>query len=192
MSDSQEEVKVAPWENVALRIIAIYKLGKALVFIAAAVGLREFKNTDVNQFLNEYIVEHNIDPESNLVHHITEWVSAHANYFNADHMMWYSFFLFSAAALFVAEGFGLYFRKHWAEYLVVISTGALLPVEFYEFWGTQFAWWKFGVITGNILIVGYLIHRLILDAKLKAEREQEKNARAAGRAAAKQEVSKVQ
>src|SRR4029077_7557323 len=36
---------------------------------------------------------------------------------------------FSYAALFVVEGVGLILRKHWAEGLTVIVTGAFIPFE---------------------------------------------------------------
>jgi uncharacterized membrane protein (DUF2068 family) len=190
---SEPEPKVAAWENVVLRLIAIYKLSKATIVIVAAVGLRQFINRDVNQFLNDYILEHNYDPENHLVHVVTTWVDHHAPYFDSHHIRFYSYVLFFCAALFIAEGIGLYLRKHWAEYLVVISTGLLLPVEFYEFWG-RISGWKLGVILGNLLIVAYLIHRLILDAKFKAERARERElaaAKAKEPASKPQAVSKV-
>ncbi len=78
-----------------------------------------------------------------------------------------SYIAFFYAAIFLIEGVGLYLRKHWAEYMVLISTGSLLPVEFYELY-LRLAWWKFAVLLGNLLIVAYLIHRITLDARLKA------------------------
>ena len=167
---SEPELKVAPWENVVLRLIALYKLGKAAVFIIAAVGMRHFINRDVNQFLSDYILEHKYDPENRLIHAVTTWVDQHAPYFDSHHIRFYSYVLFFCAGYFILEGIGLYLRKHWAEYLVIISTGLLLPIEFYEFWG-QINGWKLAIIVGNVLIVAYLIHRLLLDARNKAERE---------------------
>jgi uncharacterized membrane protein (DUF2068 family) len=39
---------------------------------------------------------------------------------------------FLYAILFAVEGVGLWFEKQWAEYLTVIATGSLLPLELYE------------------------------------------------------------
>jgi uncharacterized membrane protein (DUF2068 family) len=39
---------------------------------------------------------------------------------------------FLYAILFAVEGVGLWFEKRWAEYLTVIATGSLLPLELYE------------------------------------------------------------
>jgi uncharacterized membrane protein (DUF2068 family) len=72
--------------------------------------------------------------------------------------------VFVYALLFLVEGIGLYLRKHWAEYFVVIVTGSLLP---FEIWAmvTKVEWWKGGLILGNVLIVVYLIHRIWLDRR---------------------------
>ena len=90
-------------------------------------------------------------------------------------MLGYAAFFY--AALFAAEGIGLYLRKHWAEYIVVIVTGSLLPLEIYELF-VKLAWWKFAAVVGNLLIVAYLIHRLLLDARFKAQQRKRKQGRA--------------
>ena len=36
------------------------------------------------------------------------------------------------AALFLTEGTGLLFRKRWAEWLTIVATSSLLPIEVYE------------------------------------------------------------
>jgi uncharacterized membrane protein (DUF2068 family) len=41
--------------------------------------------------------------------------------------------LFYAAILFI-EGFGVYFQKRWAEFLMVFATGALIPLEVHHIW----------------------------------------------------------
>ena len=48
--------------------------------------------------------------------------------------------------------------------MVLISTGSLLPIEFYEIY-LKLAWWKVGVVLGNLAILVYLIHRLWLDSQ---------------------------
>ena len=39
---------------------------------------------------------------------------------------------FVYAAIFLTEGTGLLLRKHWAEYMTLISTGLFIPLEIYE------------------------------------------------------------
>ena len=105
---------------------------------------------------------------------------------------WAAFFY---AALFFAEGIGLFLRKHWAEYLVVIVTASLLPLELWELFH-KFALWKVAAVAGNLLIVSYLIHRILLDARAKArqrepDREKAESAQAPVTARAKPVVNEV-
>lgn len=171
--------RVAPWEDFVLRVIAIWKLSHALFFIAVGFGLLHLKHrhSTVTDFLQKYVViPYHLDPENRWV----DWSLDHASMLS-PHLALFGWTAFFYATLFAVEGIGLYLRKHWAEYLVVIISGSLLPVEFYELY-VKLALWKFVVVTGNLLIVCYLIHRLILDARFKAAKrrlEQEKEADAA-------------
>jgi uncharacterized membrane protein (DUF2068 family) len=168
---SEPETRVAPWEDYVLRLIALYKLAKAVLFAAFGFGILQLMHQDVAQFLKEYVIEYHIDPENRLLHKLLNWSLDHASYLTDHRIALFSFAAFFYATIFAAEGIGLYLRKHWAEYMVLISTGSLLPIEFYEIY-LKLAWWKFGVLLGNLLIIIYLVHRLILDARYKADQEQ--------------------
>ena len=66
---------------------------------------------------------------------------------------------FLYAALFLAEGTGLWLRKRWGEWLTVIITSSLIPVEIYEIYRHPSAV-KAVVFVINIAIVGYLISQI--------------------------------
>lgn len=165
---SEPTPRVAPWEDFVLRLIAVYKLLHAVFFIAVGFGLLRLRHHNVVEVLNTYvIIPYHLDPENRWV----DWMLDKAEML-APHLALLGWTAFFYAALFAAEGIGLYMRKHWAEYLVVIVTGSLLPFELYEL-VLKLAWWKFGIVCGNLLIVSYLIHRLLLDARFKARQGQE-------------------
>jgi len=167
MSDSIK--RIAPWEDVALRSIAIYKLIKAIIFIALGFGLIRLMHHDVAEFLRVYVIEPlHYNPDQRFFRGILEKASE----LTANRIGLMSFAAFFSAAIFATEGIGLYLRKHWAEYVVVISTGLPLPIEFWEIYH-KLAWWKLGVVVGNLLIIIYLIHRLQLDASFKAQQLRE-------------------
>ena len=63
------------------------------------------------------------------------------------------------SALFFTEGTGLALRKRWAEYLTVISTSSLLPLEIYELFVGSSAG-KFVLLLVNLAVVAYLIYEL--------------------------------
>ena len=66
---------------------------------------------------------------------------------------------FLYAALFLAEGTGLWLEKRWGEWLTVIITSSLVPVEIYEMYRHP-SWVKVAVLVINLGIVGYLIYRI--------------------------------
>ena len=162
---SAPTTRVAPWEDFVLRLIAIWKLLHAVFFTAVGFGLLRLRHHNVVDFLNAHIiVPYHLNPESRFV----DWLLAQGEKVSPHMLLLAGWAAFFYAALFAAEGIGLYLRRRWAEYLVVIVTGSLLPLEIYELC-LKLAWWKFGAVVGNLLIVTYLIHRLLLDARFKAQ-----------------------
>lgn len=161
---SVSATRVAPWEDLVLRLIACWKLLHAVFFTAVGFGLLRLKHHDVVEFLNtNVIIPYHLNPEGPFV----DWMLIKAQAL-APHLALLGWTFFFYAALFAAEGIGLLLRRHWAEYLVVIVTGSLLPLEIYELFH-KFALWKVAAVSGNLLIVAYLLHRLILDARTKAQ-----------------------
>jgi uncharacterized membrane protein (DUF2068 family) len=55
----------------------------------------------------------------------------------------------------VVEGVGLWLDQLWAEYLTVIATSLLIPLELYEL-AIRPSFWKAAGILVNVLIVVYL------------------------------------
>jgi uncharacterized membrane protein (DUF2068 family) len=167
---SAPTIRVAPWEDFVLRVIAVYKLLHAAFFIAVGFGLLKLRHHNVVEVLNHYvIIPYHLNPEGRFV----DWLLDQAEKVSPHMLFLLGWAAFLYAALFAAEGIGLYLRRHWAEYLVVIVTGSLLPIEIYELIHKA-AMWKLAAVIGNLAIVSYLIHRLILDARFKkarAERE---------------------
>jgi uncharacterized membrane protein (DUF2068 family) len=162
--------RVAPWEDFVLRMIALWKLLNAAFFTAVGLGLFKLRGHNVVDFLNDYIiVPYHFNPENREIN----WLLDKADDLSSHRLLLLGYAAFFYAALFAAEGIGLYLRKHWAEYLVVVVTGSLLPLEVYELFH-KLAWWKFGAVVGNLLIVAYLIHRLLLDARVKARKRLER------------------
>lgn len=165
---STPRTRIAPWEDFVLRFIAIYKLLHGFFFTAVGFGFLRLRHHDVLDLLNKYVVpwvNDNIVPyvqEKQFGDRAADWLIQKASLIipHLTVLAWVAFFY---AALFFAEGIGLFLRKVWAEYLVVIVTGSLLPFEIYEIFHKE-AWWKLVVFAGNVLIVLYLVHRLRLEA----------------------------
>jgi uncharacterized membrane protein (DUF2068 family) len=171
---SAPTARIAPWEDFILRLIAIYKLCHAVFFMAVGFGLLKLRHVNLVDFIsNHLIIPYHLNPEEPFVDWLLEKadkVTPHAITMAVDVTFLY-------AALFMVEGVGLYMRKRWAEWLVVVVAGLLLPVEFKSLFH-HVVWWKIAVVIGNLFIVGYLIHRITLDARLKKAKLQQEEAKA--------------
>ena len=67
------------------------------------------------------------------------------------------------------EGIGLLLRRRWAEYLTVVATGLLLPLEFYEI-ARKPTGLRVAVLLANLAVLAYLIVKLIQRIGLEAPR----------------------
>ena len=59
----------------------------------------------------------------------------------------------------LVEGIGLWMRRRWAEYLTVVATSLLVPLEIYEL-AHHATLLKVGGLVANLLIVAYLVRVL--------------------------------
>src|SRR4051812_36457867 len=62
------------------------------------------------------------------------------------------------------EGVGLLLRRRWAEYLTVVATGLLLPLEVYEI-ARKPNLLRIAVLVANLGILMYLIVRLVQERR---------------------------
>jgi len=163
---SASSSRLAPWEDFVLRVIAVWKLIHAVFFTAVGFGLLRLRHHNIVDFLNDHlIVPYHLNPES----HVVDWMLEQAQKINPHMLALAGWAAFIYASVFATEGIGLYLRKRWAEWLVVLATGLFLPLEVYELFHRAL-WWKFLILGGNVLIVAYLAHRITLDTRLQARK----------------------
>jgi uncharacterized membrane protein (DUF2068 family) len=149
--------ELSTWDYWVLRVIAVYHLLKAAFFFALSFGVKHLLHRDVAQMVNDYLIEpFKLDPSS----HFLRMLLKSAADVTPHQLRFFSWVFFSYAIIFAIEGVGLYLRKRWAEYMVVIVVTSLLPFELYEIY-LKLAWWKIGLVVGNLLVVAFLIKILI-------------------------------
>ena len=66
---------------------------------------------------------------------------------------------FAYAALFAVEGIGLWLQKRWAEYLTIVATSSLVPLEIYEV-VKRVTILRIAVLVSNVAIVAYLVWKV--------------------------------
>ena len=155
---------------VGLLIIGIMKLAVALLLIAASLGAFKLMNKDVEETFQQMIVLLHLDPKNHFLNAILEKISG----VDDKQLKELGVATMIYAILYVTEGVGLLMGKHWAEYLVVIITGSLLPLECYEVI-EKISALRVGVLVINLAVLVYLIYRIRRDrrrARVKIQAEQ--------------------
>jgi len=135
-----------------LWLIAAFKLVKGLGLLILAIGVLNLLHKDVAAEAERWINFLRFDPHN---HHI-EKLLAKLGRIDERRLEELSVGTFFYAGLFLTEGIGLALRKRWAEYLTIVSTASLLPLEIYEI-VKQVSALKIIVLLANIAIVVYLV-----------------------------------
>lgn len=129
-----------------------FKLLMGLLLTAAATGVLAFVHRDVAGIIEHWVDALHLDREGQYVSALL----ANLDLIQDRHLRQLSGVGFVYAALLLTEGVGLMMRKKWAEWLTVIATGALIPVEINEVI-LRFGFWKLLLLILNIAIVWFLI-----------------------------------
>jgi uncharacterized membrane protein (DUF2068 family) len=141
--------------DMLLRVIAVFKFLKSAMLIALGVGAFRLLHKDVREILERVTEALRIDPGNRFV----DALLMKAELLRPEQIKRLGLGSFLYAALFMAEGTGLWLRKPWGEWLTVIITSSLIPVEIYEIYRHP-GWVKAAVFVVNVAIVGYLIYQI--------------------------------
>jgi len=135
-----------------LRIIAVYKLVKVVLLLLAAY----FELRLHDRALSSKLITWSEARPMGLEHQALTWVLTQISGMNETALRALRAGTFTYAGLFAIEGIGLWMRKRWAEWLTVIITASLIPLEVWEF-AHRPNLGKAGVVIANAAIVAYLV-----------------------------------
>jgi uncharacterized membrane protein (DUF2068 family) len=135
-----------------LWLIAAFKLVKGLGLLILGIGVLKLLHTDVAAEVAQWIDILRVDPHN---HYIQEAL-AKLGMVDDRKLKALSVGTFFYSALYLTEGIGLSLRKRWAEYVTIISTASLLPLEIYEIVKRVNAP-KIVVLLANIAVLVYLV-----------------------------------
>ena len=138
-----------------LRLIALFKLLKAILLIGLGVGALKLLHKNTAEVLENGILRLGLDPGSR---HF-DLALQKASGLTPNKIKGVSVGSFLYAGLFLTEGIGLWLRKRWGEWFTVIITSSLVPLEIYEIYHHRSAI-KIVVLIVNLAIVAYLIYRI--------------------------------
>ena len=138
-----------------IRLIAVFKFVKAGLLVALGVGAFNLLHKDIAGVVEHWIEALRLDPGNRFL----DTALAKASHVSPEQVKKIGLGSFLYAGLFLTEGTGLWLRKRWGEWLTVIITSSLIPVEIYEI-HRHLSLLKLGVLAVNVVIVGYLIFRI--------------------------------
>jgi len=139
----------------ALMLIAIFKFLKGFALLFVTFGALHFLHRDIAAEIGHWVDLLRIDPHN----HYILWLMEKLTKVDETKLREFSVGTLFYSALFFTEGTGLALRKRWAEYLTIISTSSLLPVEIYEIYAAP-SIPKFVVLLVNLAVVTYLVYEL--------------------------------
>jgi uncharacterized membrane protein (DUF2068 family) len=135
-----------------LLLIAAFKLIKGLALLALGIGALKMLHKDVAAEIAQWIDVLRVDPHNHYIQKLLEKLGM----VDDRKLKALSIGTFFYSSLFLTEGIGLAVRKRWAEYLTIISTASLLPIEIYELVKRASAP-RIVALLANIAIVVYLV-----------------------------------
>ena len=135
-----------------LRLIAAFKLLKGLALLALGIGALKLLHKDVEAIVVHWINVFQVDPHSHYLQLLLEKLSI----LDDRRLKELSIGTFVYSAIFLTECVGLAFRKSWAEYLTIITTASLLPLEIYEL-AKHASIGKVLALVINLAVVVYLV-----------------------------------
>jgi uncharacterized membrane protein (DUF2068 family) len=156
-----------------IRLIAAERIVRSLLLLAAGVYLLSHRHTDFGRLADHVARAVELDPRRPFVRHLIE----HLHRLHASTIVLTGLAALGYGALELVEGAGLWLDKLWAEYLTVIATSLLIPLEVYELVRKPSAL-KAGGIAVNLTIVAYLAWNL--RRRLRADRARDARTAAAG------------
>ncbi len=138
-----------------LRAIAVYKILKVALLLAAAYGELKLRDASVLARLFDWSSTLRAGPEHHAVVALLAWFSG----LSAARVQALGWVTLAYAAVFAVEGAGLWMRRRWAEWLTIVITGSLIPFELWRFASAP-GLGKAVVVALNVAIVAYLVFQL--------------------------------
>lgn len=138
-----------------LRLIAAERIIRGVLLLGAGVYLLFHVNSDFGRVAERVLRAVDLDPRRPLFHRLI----AYLHHLHASEVRIAALFALGYGGLELVEGTGLWLDQLWAEYLTVIATSLLIPLELYELVRHPTAL-KAGGLVVNLAIVAYLVRLL--------------------------------
>ncbi len=148
-----------------VRAIGVFKIVKTVILIAAAISVFNLIHKDIGDVLDAWARRLHFAPGNKLIDNLVDRLMT----VTQRQLLVAGLVLLTYAAMFLIEGIGLLLVKHWAEWMTVITTGGLIPIEIYETVRHP-TWFKVGAVLINAAVAIYLAQQVRREAAQKRQR----------------------
>jgi uncharacterized membrane protein (DUF2068 family) len=138
-----------------LLALAIFKMVKALLLVLSGAGLLSLLGPQVASIVHEWLKEITVHQGQQVIQRLISLL----NVATPRQIKLAGLASIGYGILFATEGVGLWFERRWAEYLTIIATGSLIPVEVYEL-TRRVTPIRAVALAVNVAAVVYLVYRL--------------------------------
>ena len=138
-----------------LLAIAVFKFLKGSVLLALACGAMNLLHKDVASHVERWLEQLRIDPDNRYIGTLLSKLQL----VHTKELKEFSALGAGYAALFLTEGTGLLLRQRWAEWLTIIATSSLMPLEIYELI-KEFTPLRLLLLLVNAALVLFLVYRV--------------------------------
>ena len=138
-----------------LRLIALERIVRGVLLLAAGIYLLFHLNSDFGRLGERVMRAIELDPRRPFLHRIVVYL----HHLHASEVRVAAVIALGYGLLELVEGTGLWLDQLWAEYLTVVATSLLIPLELYELAHHPTALKAAGLAV-NVLIVAYLVYLL--------------------------------
>ena len=139
----------------ALLAIAVFKFVKGSMLLALACGAMNLLHKDVASHVERWLEQLRIDPDNRYIGTLLSKLQL----VHTKELKEFSALGAGYAALFLTEGSGLLLRQRWAEWLTIIATSSLMPLEIYELI-KEFTPLRLLLLLVNAALVLFLVYRV--------------------------------
>jgi uncharacterized membrane protein (DUF2068 family) len=150
---------------IMLRLIAALALVKTLLFGLTGLGVLHLSHHNVEATLDALLRALNLDPDAEYLHKLVASIAG----VSVKELRLISFGAFFYATLYLVEGIGLWLDQTWAEWLTIVGSGLLLPIEIREM-VRHITLVNTSLFIVNIAVVVYLVMRVRRKLRLHHER----------------------
>jgi uncharacterized membrane protein (DUF2068 family) len=133
------------------RVVAAFEAAKGLLVLFVGFGLLAFVDADTQRVAEELVHSLHLNPAKRLPRIFLDAAERASD----AHLWMLAAFAFGYAVLRLAEAYGLWFGKRWAEWFAVASGAFYIPFEVYALY-ERVTGVRVATLAANLAIVAYV------------------------------------